>query len=146
MRVPVLIIWQNVSHLSNLRILDIQSNCLQNVSGLSALTNLQTLQISHNALTEISGLEGNINLQILDIANNKITHLTNLKNQKLLEDLWASENEIESFEEVEKELADKKHLKGVYFEKNPLQMNGPALYKNKIRLALPQIECIDGSM
>ena len=142
---PVLMIRQNVSHLSNLKILSIQSNGLHCISGLSALTNLKELYISENALTEISGLEDNVNLRVLDITNNRITHLTNLKNQKLLKELWASSNKIESFEEVERELADKKKLKTVYFEGNPLQKNNPVLYRNKIRLALPQIQQIDAS-
>ena len=144
-RVPLFMIWQNVSHLSNLKILSIQSNRLPNISGLSALTNLEEVYISHNALTEISGLENNVNLRVLDISNNQITHLTNLKNQRLLEELWASSNLIISFEEVEKELADKEELNTVYFEMNPLQLKNPALYRNKIRLALPQIQQIDAS-
>ena len=53
---------------------------------------------------------------------------------------------IQSFDEVEKELADKKELKTVYFEMNPLQLKNPALYRNKVKLALPQIQQIDASM
>lgn len=145
MRIPSLIQQQNVSHLSNLKILSIQSNRLPRISGLSALTNLEELYISHNALTEISDLENNPNLRVLDISNNQIAHLTNLKNQKHLEELWASSNMIISFEEVERELADKKELNTVYFEMNPLQLKNPALYRNKVRLALPQIQQIDAS-
>lgn len=136
---------QNVSHLSNLKILSIQSNRLPTISGLSALSNLEELYVSHNALNGISGLENNTNLRVLDISNNQITHLTNLENQKHLEELWASSNLIISFEEVERELADKKELNTVYFEMNPLQLKNPALYRNKIRLALPQIQQIDAS-
>jgi hypothetical protein len=33
----------------------------------------------------------------------------------------------------------------VYFEGNPLQTRAPALYRNKVRLALPQIMQIDAS-
>lgn len=145
MRIPSLIQRQNISHLSNLKILSIQSNRLPKISGLSALTNLEELYISHNALTEISGLENNTNLRVLDISNNQISHLTNLKTQKHIEELWASSNLLISFEEVEKELADKKELNTVYFEMNPLQLKSPALYRNKIRLALPQIQQIDAS-
>ena len=47
---------------------------------------------------------------------------------------------------MEKELADKKELNTVYFEGNPLQTKSPALYRNKVRLALPQINQIDASM
>ena len=136
---------QNVSHLSNLKILSIQSNRLPQISGLSNLPNLEELYISHNALTEISGLENNINLRVLDISNNQIQHLTNLGSLEHLEELWASSNLISSFEEVERELADKKELNTVYFEMNPLQLKSPALYRNKIRLALPQIQQIDAS-
>lgn len=136
---------KNISHLSNLKILSIQSNRLPKISGLSALSNLEELYISHNALTEISGLENNTNLRVLDISNNQITHLTNLENQKHLEELWASSNLVISFEEVERELADKKELNTVYFEMNPLQLKSPALYRNKIRLALPQIQQIDAT-
>ena len=138
-------IRQNISHLNNLKILSIQSNRLPKISGLSALTNLEELYISHNALDEISGLENNANLRVVDISNNRITHLTNLEKQEHLEELWASSNLITSFEEVEKELADKKKLNTVYFEMNPLQLRNPALYRNKIRLALPQIQQIDAS-
>ena len=140
-----LIPGQNISHLGNLKILSIQSNRLPKISGLSSLTSLEELYISHNALTEISGLENNTNLRVLDISNNQITHVTNLSNQEHLEELWASSNMISSFEEVERELAGKKTLNTVYFEMNPLQLKNPALYRNKIRLALPQIQQIDAS-
>ena len=63
-----------------------------------------------------------------------------------LEEVWASSNQISSFEEVEKELGDKKELSTVYFEGNPLQRKNEALYRNKVRLALPQIQQIDASM
>lgn len=47
---------------------------------------------------------------------------------------------------MERELKDKENLQTVYFEGNPLQMNGPAVYRNKVKLALPQIVQIDASM
>lgn len=137
---------QNISHLSNLKILSIQSNRLPQITGLSNLPNLEELYISHNALTEISGLDSNVNLRVLDISNNKITHLANLSPFEHLEELWASSNLLSSFEEVERELAKKKELNTVYFEMNPLQLRSPALYRNKVRLALPQIQQIDASM
>jgi protein phosphatase 1 regulatory subunit 7 len=71
-----------------------------------------------------------------------LEHLSTLKN---LEELWGSNNQLASFEEVERELKDKENLETVYFEGNPLQMKGPAVYRNKVRLALPQIKQIDAS-
>ena len=129
-----------------MKILSIQSNRLPQISGLSDLTGLEELYTSHNALTEISGLESNTSLRVLDVSNNQITHLTNLSHLKRLEELWASSNLVQSFEEVERELANSKELNTVYFEMNPLQLKNPALYRNKIKLALPQIQQIDASM
>jgi len=123
-----------------------KSNRLPQISGLSNLPNLEELYVSHNALTELSGLESNTNLRTLDISNNQITRLTHLGHLEHLEELWASSNLLSSFEEVERELAHKKELTTVYFEMNPLQLRSPALYRNKVRLALPQILQIDASM
>lgn len=62
-----------------------------------------------------------------------------------LEELWASYNQLADFGEVERVLKDKEGLTTVYFEGNPLQLRGPALYRNKVRLALPQVSQIDAS-
>ena len=137
---------QNISSLSNLKILSLQSNRLPKISGLSQLVNLEELYVSHNLLSEISGLDRNMNLRVLDISNNKVTNLARLAHLHNLKELWASSNQLASFDEVERELATKESLKTVYFEGNPLQTKNPVLYRNKIRLALPQIQQIDASM
>lgn len=140
-----LITVQNISSLENLKILSLQSNRLPRISGLSQLVNLEELYVSHNLLSEISGLDSNVNLRVLDISNNQVTKLAHLAHLGNLEELWASSNQLASFEEVESELAAKESLKTVYFEGNPLQTKNPVLYRNKIRLALPQIQQIDAS-
>jgi len=101
--------------------------------------------LSHNAITEISNLEHNSKLRVLDISNNQVTNLANISHLTHLEELWASNNQLSSFDEVEKQLADKKELTTVYFEGNPLQTNNPVMYRNKVRLALPQIQQIDAT-
>lgn len=131
--------------LSSLKILSIQSNRLPAITGLQSLVNLEELYISHNALEHISGLDQNSKLRVLDISSNQIAQLANLKHLEHLEELWASSNHLSSFDEIEKQLADKKELNTVYFEGNPLQTKNPALYRNKVRLALPQINQIDAS-
>ncbi|KAL2007842.1 hypothetical protein VTN00DRAFT_7824 [Thermoascus crustaceus] len=136
---------KNLDALTNLRIISIQSNRLTSITGLSNLKNLEELYISHNALTSLSGLESNTNLRVLDFSNNQVSKLENLSHLKHLEELWASNNQLSSFEEVERELKDKEELKTVYFEGNPLQTKGPALYRNKVRLALPQVMQIDAT-
>jgi len=90
-------------------------------------------------------LESNIALHVLDISNNQVSKLENLSHLKNLEELWASNNQLSSFEEVERELKDMEELKTVYFEGNPLQTKGPAVYRNKVRLALPQVVKIDAT-
>lgn len=82
---------------------------------------------------------------MLDFTNNRVSHLSHLSHLKDLEDLWASNNQLSNFDEVERELRDKENLQTVYFEGNPLQTKGPAVYRNKLRLALPQIKQIDAS-
>lgn len=138
-------IIQNIDALTNLKIISLPSNRLTSISGLSNLPNLEELYVSHNAITAISGLENNTNLRVLDISNNQISKLENLAHLSHLEEFWASNNQFASFDEVERELRDKEELKTVYFEGNPLQTKSPALYRNKVRLALPQIQQIDAS-
>lgn len=138
---------KNLTSLTSLRLLDLKSNRLTSISGLETLTELEDLYVSHNAITEIGpeSLRNNKKLRVLDISNNRITKLENISHLKDLEEFWASANGISNFREVEKELADKEKLETVYFEANPLQLNGPAVYRNKIRLALPQVRQIDAT-
>ncbi|KAG5981920.1 hypothetical protein E4U55_002539 [Claviceps digitariae] len=132
--------------LPNIRLLSIQSNRIRDLSPLKDIPGLEELYISHNMLDNLEGIENNINLKILDISNNQVSSLKGLEGLANLEELWASYNQIGDFNEVEKVLKTKKALSTVYFEGNPLQLRGPALYRNKIRLALPQVKQIDASM
>ncbi|KAL4942411.1 hypothetical protein BDV06DRAFT_163536 [Aspergillus oleicola] len=136
---------KNLDALSNLRILSIQSNRLTTLNGLSSLKNLEELYVSHNAITDLAGLEQNTKLHVLDFSNNQVSKLEHLSHLKELEELWASNNQLSNFNEVERELTDKENLKTVYFEGNPLQTNGPVVYRNKVRLAIPQIMQIDAT-
>jgi protein phosphatase 1 regulatory subunit 7 len=138
---------KNLSPLTNLRLVDLKSNRLTSLSGLSDLTNLEELYVSHNAIPSIpaDSLIHNKKLRVLDISNNQISHLENISHLTELEELWASSNQLSDFREVERELKDKENLETVYFEMNPLQLQGPAVYRNKVRLALPQVKQIDAS-
>ncbi|KAE8149676.1 NIF-domain-containing protein [Aspergillus avenaceus] len=136
---------KNLDALQNLKILSIQSNRLTSLHGISALKNLEELYVSHNAISELSGLESNTSLRVFDFSNNQVSKLEHLSHLTNLEELWGSNNQLASFQEVEKELKDKEHLQTVYFEGNPLQRNGPAVYRNKVRLAIPHIMQIDAT-
>ncbi|KAK0130405.1 hypothetical protein ONS96_000925 [Cadophora gregata f. sp. sojae] len=135
----------NLSSLTNLKILSIQSNRIRSITGLTSLPHLEELYISHNALTSLSGLESCTGLRVLDISNNQIESLAGLEGLEELEEVWASYNLVGDFAEVEKVLGGKKELNTVYFEGCPLQLRQPALYRNKARLALPQVKQIDAT-
>jgi protein phosphatase 1 regulatory subunit 7 len=144
--------WQEQNHRnqrvgcpSNLKILSIQSNRIRTIAGLDNLPQLEELYISHNALTTLEGLEKVSGLRVLDISNNQVGSIKGLKHLKELEELWASYNQITDWNVVEEELNDKKQLNTVYFEGNPLQLKAPALYRNKVKLMLPQVMQIDAS-
>jgi protein phosphatase 1 regulatory subunit 7 len=64
---------------------------------------------------------------------------------ELLEEFWANSNQLESFQEIERELGRLEGLHTVYFEHNPLQKTAGATYRNKIRLCLKAIKQIDAT-
>ncbi|KAG6092156.1 hypothetical protein E4U30_005806 [Claviceps sp. LM220 group G6] len=132
--------------LPKIRLLSIQSNRIRDLSPLQEVPGLEELYISHNMLESLEGIQDNVGLKIVDISNNQVRGLKGLENLANLEELWASYNQIGDFNEVEKVLRNKNDLTTVYFEGNPLQLRGPALYRNKVRLALPQVKQIDASM
>lgn len=115
------------------------------LSSLSALPKLTELYISHNALTSIEPLSCVTSLRTIDISSNPITSLRGLEPLRDLEELWASNCELGDWLELERELHDKQDLNTVYFEGNPLEKRQRALYRGKVRLALPQVRQIDAS-
>ncbi|KAI1360759.1 hypothetical protein F5Y08DRAFT_39080 [Xylaria arbuscula] len=131
--------------LPKLRLLSVQSNRISDLSPLREVPQLEELYASHNALETLEGIEGNPNLTILEISNNKIKSFQGLSGLKKLEEVWASYNQVTDFADVERQLADKEGLKTIYLEGNPLQLRQPALYRNKLRLALPQVQQIDAT-
>ncbi|TGJ84513.1 hypothetical protein E0Z10_g4225 [Xylaria hypoxylon] len=131
--------------LPKLKLLSIQSNRIADLSPLREVPQLEELYVSHNALETLEGLDGNPNLMVLDISNNTVKSFKGLGGLEKLKEVWASYNQISDFADVERELADKKDLSTVYLEGNPLQLRQPALYRNKVRLALPQLTQIDAT-
>lgn len=115
------------------------------LDGLSSLPNLEEFYASDNLISELTGLKANIALRTIDVSNNQIKELKGLTHLKQIEEVWASSNELSSFDEIEKELGDKPELKTVYFEGNPLQLNNAVNYRNKVRLCLPRVKQIDAS-
>lgn len=131
--------------MTNLRTLSIQANRITDLHGIESLTGLQELYISDNLLESLEPLQHNPKLTILDIQNNPISSLRGLEGLEELENLWASYCRLDSFAEIERALKDKKELSEIYLEGNPLHRANEVLYRNKVRLALPQVTKIDAS-
>lgn len=140
--------------MSNLRILSIQSNRITEIKAedLEHCPNLEELYLSHNGLTSLEGsFDKTPNLKTLDLSSNKIASLRGLKQLRKLEELWASNNLLSDFREIEEELGGRKEEEGetvvetVYFEGNPLQRDSGATYRGKVRLCLPGIRQIDAT-
>jgi protein phosphatase 1 regulatory subunit 7 len=53
-------IQQNLSKLSSLKILSLQSNRITKIEGLDQLANLEELYLSHNGVERLEGLENNV--------------------------------------------------------------------------------------
>lgn len=134
---------KGLSTLTNLRTLSIQANRLTTLSGIETLPQITELYISDNRIPSLEPLAQNTKLEILDFQSNPISSLAGIEGLKQLENVWASNCEIDSFQEIERALKDKEKLEEVYFEGNPVQKQGPVLYRNKVRLALPQVNKID---
>lgn len=138
---------QNLHSLQNLTLLSIQSNRLTapSLSHLAGLSSLADLYLSHNAIETLEPLSQCTNLRNLDVSSNPITSLKGLASSTLMEEFWASNCQLQSFEEITKELGHIEPLVTVYFEGNPLETRQRVLYRNKVRLALPNIRKIDAS-
>lgn len=139
---------KNLNHLPNLRLLSVQSNRLTSISNLEHLADtLQELYISHNGISELSGLLPLRQLKVLDISNNKITKLSHISHLSHLTELWASNNLIDSFDDLYRECHDLENLETVYFEGNPIQKTGGTAYRMKVKLAMsPSLKQIDANI
>lgn len=84
-------------------------------------------------------------MRVLDISNNRIEKIENLNHLTELEELWASYNQIDSFENIIEGLADNKKIATVYFEGNPVQKNNAQSYRLKLKLAFPSLIQIDAT-
>ncbi|CAK3881318.1 probable phosphatase PP1 regulatory subunit Sds22 [Lecanosticta acicola] len=131
--------------LGNLRTLSIQANRLTSLDGIESIPHITELYVSDNKITSLEPLRRNTKLETLDFQTNPISSLAGLEGLKDLQDVWASNCQIESFQEIERVLKDKENLGEVYFEGNPVQRQNPVLYRNKVRLALPQVNKIDAA-
>ena len=113
--------------LPSLRVLSLSSNRLTDASfdGSSAVlgqfVQLKELYLSHNGIAHLGAL-GTLppSLSILDLSSNQLTSLQPLASLQHLQEVWAGENQIERWSEVEAGLGGKASVGCVYLEGNPV--------------------------
>ncbi len=163
---------EGLRNMPRLRLLSVQANRIRDLAPLRDVPTLEELYVSNNMLESLASLAPSPspppetssgepskdpseksgtpapslpNLRVLDAANNQLTSLAGVERLAALEEVWAGYNRLIDFADVEACLRDKASLNTVYLEGNPLQLRAPALYRNKVRLALPQVQQIDAS-
>ncbi|MFL5729239.1 MAG: leucine-rich repeat domain-containing protein [Cytophagaceae bacterium] len=84
----------DISPLSNISILGLDSNGLNSLPNLSALVNLQILSFHHNQVTAMPGINSLTQLTQLHAYNNKLTTLPDLSALVNLQKLFCSDNPL----------------------------------------------------
>ncbi|KAF6015627.1 hypothetical protein HII12_000787 [Brettanomyces bruxellensis] len=88
---------------TNLQVLELDGNHLENLSGLAPLTNLTKLSLASNNIANIDHLENFRMLRYLNLSNNEISGQVDFSNYQLwlLEDLILDDNRINSLIGIE---------------------------------------------
>merc|ERR1712154_210703 len=77
----------------------------------------------------------------LDLAGNFIKKIENLQNATKLKELWMNDNKIESFEGLN--CITSNVIETIYLERNPIQLNDPQRYKQRMLSAFPSLIQLD---
>ncbi len=85
-----------IEQLSNLRVINLNQNKIQNTQPLAKLNRLVSLDISSNDLKNISGLDELSELYWLNVSNNKLADAELLQDLKKLKSLYIRNNALQS--------------------------------------------------
>lgn len=138
---------EGLENLKKIKRLDIQSNRLVKIEKLHGQQEtLQELYLASNGIDD-AGANGLCEftfpeLATVDLSKNKLTKLTPLCHLKALNELWMSENEVATFEDVVPLSAIS--LQTIYLEHNPLSKDFE--YRMKLKKLLPTLIQIDANM
>ncbi|KAJ1367453.1 hypothetical protein KIN20_028364 [Parelaphostrongylus tenuis] len=152
---------KNISHLTKLRELYIGKNKISKIEGLESLKELRLLEHSDRELGSTDESRRDLpqrsrnrrhlhlamlkKLRIIDISNNEVTSFDGISELKELTDVWANDNRISSWAEVDK-LSGLDKLDTIYLERNPIYESDRTGYRRKVMLALQQVKQIDATM
>ena len=139
--------------LPSLRVLSLSSNRLTDASFdaaasvLGEFTQLTELYLSHNGIASLGAL-GTLpaSLLILDLSSNQLTSLQPLAPLQQLQEVWAGENAIEEWAEIEKGLGGKATIGCVYLEGNPVvkkESRDGLSYVEKMKQICPSLKQLD---
>ncbi|NXG68662.1 LRCC1 protein, partial [Baryphthengus martii] len=141
---------EGLSHLRNLQHLDLSSNQIRRIEGLNSLANLRTLSLSCNLITKVEGLEKLFNLTVLNLSYNRIHDLSGFQS------LHGTHHKISHVDLHSNCVRSISHLlqctKGLRCLTNlTLEKNGKANpvchmagYRETVLQTLPQLTALDG--
>ncbi|XP_026546982.1 leucine-rich repeat and coiled-coil domain-containing protein 1 isoform X1 [Notechis scutatus] len=141
---------ESLDHLLNLEHLDLSSNRIHWIEGLSCLANLRTLNLACNLITKVEGLEKLYNLTKLNLSYNRIDDLSGLlylrgPNYKI-NHIELHSNSVNNVNHLLQCLCGLQYLTNLTLEKN--EKSNPVCakigYREILLQALPQLTILDG--
>lgn len=124
----------------NLKFLDLSTNLLSRVEGLSGLANLQVLRLSRNRITKIENLENLVSLNALDLSMNHIQYIEGLERLENLQLLYLYGNQIMVLEGLQ----NLRNLKELRIEQNQItDITHLASFQNELEVLEASENSID---
>lgn len=146
---------EGISSLTKLRRLDVQSNRLTSINGLTGqIDSLEELYLAHNGIEDDGAMEEDglqlkfTNLSTLDLSKNRLSSCRPFAHLDTLNELWLSQNEISTFDDVEPisrlGTRDGAELTEIYLEHNPIYNDFE--YRKKLKEMIPSLLQIDANL
>ncbi|XP_013911689.1 PREDICTED: leucine-rich repeat and coiled-coil domain-containing protein 1 isoform X1 [Thamnophis sirtalis] len=141
---------ESLDHLLNLQHLDLSSNRIHWIEGLSCLANLRTLNLACNLITKVEGLEKLYNLMKLNLSYNRIDDLSGLLHLRgpdyKINHIELHSNCVNNVNHLLQCLSGLQYLANLTLEKNG--KSNPVCakrgYREILLQALPQLTILDG--
>ncbi|XP_032079117.1 leucine-rich repeat and coiled-coil domain-containing protein 1 isoform X2 [Thamnophis elegans] len=141
---------ESLDHLLNLQHLDLSSNRIHWIEGLSCLANLRTLNLACNLITKVEGLEKLYNLMKLNLSYNRIDDLSGLLHLRghdyKINHIELHSNCVNNVNHLLQCLSGLQYLTNLTLEKNG--KSNPVCakrgYREILLQALPQLTILDG--
>ncbi|KAJ6109516.1 NACHT domain-containing protein [Penicillium sp. IBT 16267x] len=92
---------QDTDSFMKLRYLNVESNKIRQIEGLTHMTQLTDLYLSRNKISRIQNLDTLGHLRHLDLSGNRIRSLESLDNLHLLQELYLDKNKITEIKKID---------------------------------------------